>query len=441
MINYDFYTDHAYFHSNIPDIVPNTMEGGVDTNSIQLEAETLINLEFLDQGEISEDMELLTGEEDSHLEGCSLSDLLIMGAEAVETENWFRASTVVTKLNALLSSQENGENSLGRLALYFTEGLIYKCLHSPELLEDSSLRIPSSAISAFQMLHELSPYVKFAHFTANQAIMEAMEDSPGVHVVDFDIMEGMQWPPLMVDLAARPNASLRITAIVTDQQRLGSLQQTRIRLHEFADSIKLPFSFHEMLMTKDGDFEGIEAGRETLIANCMLHQLHMPHRESSLLKTFLCGIKKRSPKIVILVEDDLFNMDRVQSMSFVEFFCEAIQHYAAVSDSIRTGFGGGYNLAVKIIEREFLRTRILDSVKQYTSFQTQPSLSGFRQIPLSSCNTAQAKFLLSLFNGSYWVQNDKFRLALCWKARTLTTVSILVPTSEENHQECSQFLI
>ncbi|KAI3463853.1 hypothetical protein Pfo_020516, partial [Paulownia fortunei] len=175
----------------------------------------------------------------------------------------------------------NGENPLRTLALYFTEGLIYKSIDSPELLEDSFPR-PSNAISAFQMLQELSPYVKFAHFSANQAILETTMDHQGIHVIDFDIMEGIQWPPLMVDLAARQEASLRVTAIVGDQQNSGSIQQTGVRLQDFANSVNLPLEFNQMFMTKVEDFEKIEV-RETLIANCMLHQLHMPHRGSSLV--------------------------------------------------------------------------------------------------------------------------------------------------------------
>ncbi|CAI9753093.1 unnamed protein product [Fraxinus pennsylvanica] len=300
------------------------------------------------------------------LEGCSLTDLLLLGAEAIEAENWILASSVVTKLNNLLSDQENGDNPIGRLALYFTEGLIYRSLDFPELLEDTfGGKSNHNTLSAFQMLQELSPCVKFAHFTANQAILEATRGHKEVHVIDFDIMEGIQWPSLMVDLAGTEDASLRITAIFTDHTNIGNIQQTRLRLQDFANSINLPFNFDHVFMTREEDFERIKVENSTVIANCMLHQLHMPHRDSAMVKTFLKGIRKLRPKIVILVEEELFNLDKVPSMSYVEFFREALHHYAAVSDSLQSGFCGGFKLAVKIIEREFLRARILDSVKQF----------------------------------------------------------------------------
>ncbi len=203
----------------------------------------------------------------------SLIDLLLMGAEAVEAHNWSLASATVEKLNYLLSNiveNQNGDDSFKRLAFFFTQGLNYKSMkHQLPVADKHS----STISSAFHMLQELSPYVKFAHFTANQAILEATKGDHEIHVIDFDIMEGVQWPPLMVELAMRKDKDtfLRITTIIADHRNAFHVQQTGRRLKEFANSINLQFMFDQILMVSEEDYERIQVGNTTLIANCMIH--------------------------------------------------------------------------------------------------------------------------------------------------------------------------
>ncbi|KAG2410598.1 hypothetical protein LR48_Vigan01g016200 [Vigna angularis] len=369
------------------------------------------------------------------MEQTSLADLLLTGAEAVEAQNWDLASDIIEKLNNA-SSLEKGDGLLNRLAFFFAQGLYYKSTNAPELLlQRGAVSTHRDAFCLFQILQELSPYVKFAHFTANQAILEATEGVENVHIVDFDIMEGIQWPPLMVDLAMRKNSttSLRVSAITVDQRGAASAEQTGRRLKEFAASINFPFTFDQMMMEREEDIEGIEVG-ETVIVNCMIDQW-MPNRSFSLVKTFLDGVTKLWPRLVVLVEEELFNFSRLKSMSFVEFFCEALHHYSAVCDSLGSSVWGSHKMASRLIEKEILGLRILDSVRQFPCERNERkvweegfySLKGFKCVPMSSCNISQAKFLVSLFGGGYWVQFEKGRLALCWKSRPLTVASIWVP--------------
>ncbi|KAI4388804.1 hypothetical protein MLD38_001101 [Melastoma candidum] len=62
--------------------------------------------------------------------------------------------------------------------------------------------------TAFTGLYKVSPYYQFAHFTANQAILEAFEREEDQNLnslhIDFDVSHGFQWPSLIQSLSRRP---------------------------------------------------------------------------------------------------------------------------------------------------------------------------------------------------------------------------------------------
>ncbi|CAI0428350.1 unnamed protein product [Linum tenue] len=382
-----------------------------------------------------------------------LPSLLLMGAEAIEAENFELSSSVISELTQLVNdrrvvakNRDAYSSSLERLAWFFTQGLRHKTqmtTFSNEQFLRPSLEPPTYSVSspAFHILQELSPYMKFGHFTANQAILEATSDNQNIHVIDFDINEGLQWPPLMADLAAGGSspASLRLTALTlknTNAANFALLNQTGRLLREYADSINLSFEFEAVEISNEDDFGAIRVddGR-VLVANCMIHQLHAPNRSFPLLKTFLSGVTSGlSPKLVVLVEEEVYNFGKIPSMSFVEFFCEAIHHYSALSEAlVADGIGGN---GLEMMEKEVLGVRIVNSLREFPCRASEKLEWGdgfeclqrlFKAKAFSHSNVSQANYLVSLFSGGYWVQHEKSRLALCWKSRPLVTASIWVP--------------
>ncbi|XP_008781634.2 protein NODULATION SIGNALING PATHWAY 2-like [Phoenix dactylifera] len=381
--------------------------------------------------EYSSQQEILVAIRGELMEENSLADLLLASAKAVETENWHLASTALARLDQLLLGREMDANPLNQLAYYLAQGLRARTndLGANDVFPVHSMA--SDGMSAYQMLQELSPYVKFGHFAANQAILEATEGDREVRIVDLDVMEGIQWPPLMVDLASRIGTSLWITALV-EAGNVEAVHRTGRRLVEFADSIGLPLRFDCLQVNKEGDLERVEAGEGSLVINCMVNQLQRPSRSFKSLNFLLGGARKLRPKLVVLVEEDLFSFGKGPFKSFVEFFCEALHHFSAIFDSLNCSFVGDYRMGLRLVEREMLGPRIVDSVGKFLKEMEGwgggfSGLEGFRTIPLSSCNVSQAKFLVGLFGRGYGVQHEKGRLALSWKSRPLTTVSILVP--------------
>ncbi|KAL2546578.1 nodulation-signaling pathway 2 protein-like [Forsythia ovata] len=71
---------------------------------------------------------------------------------------------------------------------------------------------------AFKAFYQGLPYGRFPPFTANSAILEAKpDDAATMHIVDFDIGEGIQWPPVIEAMGRMPKA-LRVTLIKSDDE-------------------------------------------------------------------------------------------------------------------------------------------------------------------------------------------------------------------------------
>uniref|UniRef100_A0A2N9HDF0 Uncharacterized protein n=1 Tax=Fagus sylvatica TaxID=28930 RepID=A0A2N9HDF0_FAGSY len=97
-----------------------------------------------------------------------------------------------------------------RLGCYVVEGLlarkgtyIYKSLESKYLF------------SIMQTHYQISTTLQFGYLAANETIAEVMRNEDHIHIIDFQIGQGLQWISLLQTLAARPGGPphVRITGI------------------------------------------------------------------------------------------------------------------------------------------------------------------------------------------------------------------------------------
>lgn len=178
-------------------------------------------------------------------EGLHLLTLLLQCAEAVSADNLEEANKMLLEVSEL--STPFG-TSAQRVAAYFSEAmsarLLNSCLGIYAALPMTSVPMlyTQKMASAFQVFNGISPFIKFSHFTANQAIQEAFEREDRVHIIDLDIMQGLQWPGLFHILASRPGGPpfVRLTGLGTS---VDALEATGKRLSDFAERLGLPFEF------------------------------------------------------------------------------------------------------------------------------------------------------------------------------------------------------
>ncbi|KAF9675701.1 hypothetical protein SADUNF_Sadunf09G0059800 [Salix dunnii] len=141
--------------------------------------------------------------------------------------------------------------------------------------------------AAFKAFYQIFPYGRFAHFTANSVILEAIpEEADIVHIVDFDIGQGVQWPPVIETLARLGKRMVRLTAIKWEEEEdcggVGSarrFEETKMRLYEHAHIFGLRLKMEEMdmeVLVSEMKKTKKRGGRsEWLAFNCMAGLPHM----------------------------------------------------------------------------------------------------------------------------------------------------------------------
>ncbi|KAL5710114.1 hypothetical protein ACHQM5_020718 [Ranunculus cassubicifolius] len=303
--------------------------------------------------------------------------------------------------------------------------------------EEASLLDHHQLQSSYICLNQVTPFIRFCHLTANQAILEVIEGQHSIHILDFDIvMQGVQWPPLMQAIAGMPNPPnmLRITGT---GYHIESLRRTGQRLENFAESLGLRFQFHPLVLVESSSVAmqlSSSIGllhEETLVVNCVLYLHRLLNTSDDEVRLFLRTIKAMNPKVVTLAEREAY----LNHPIFSNRFLETLDHYTALFDSMEATLPPT-NTERIAVEQVWLGREIVNVVsaegeerrERYERFQNwaeKMRRSGFENIPLSPFAVSQAKLLLRLHYPceGYQLQILNDSLFLGWQNHALFSVS------------------
>lgn len=388
---------------------------------------------------------------DSQETGVRLVHTLMACAEAVQQENFNLADALVRHIGILAVSQSG---AMRKVATYFAEALarrIYKIYP-----QDS---IESSYTDVLQMhFYETCPYLKFAHFTANQAILEAFTNCNKVHVIDFSLKQGMQWPALMQALALRPGGppAFRLTGIGPPQpDNTDPLQQVGWKLAQLADTIGVEFEFRGFVANSLADLDAaildIRPSETEAVAVNSVFELHRLLSRPGAIEKVLNSIKQMNPKIVTLVEQEANHNAGV----FIDRFNEALHYYSTMFDSLESSSSPTSGLAQTPVNNQdlvmsevYLGRQICnvvacegsDRVERHETlnqWRVRMSSSGFDPVHLGSNAFKQASMLLALFAGGdgYRVEENDGCLMLGWHTRPLIATSAWQLTADSGAGE------
>ncbi|XP_066386239.1 SCARECROW-LIKE protein 7 [Miscanthus floridulus] len=331
-----------------------------------------------------------------------------------------------------------------RVAFYFADALARR-------LACGSGAQPSTAVDArfasdeltlcYKTLNDACPYSKFAHLTANQAILEATGTATKIHIVDFGIVQGIQWAALLQALATRPGekpSRVRISGVPSPYlgpKPATSLAATSARLRDFAKLLGVDFEFVPLLRPVHeldrSDFS-VEAD-ETVAVNFMLQLYHLLGVSDEPVRRLLRLVKSLDPSVVTLGEYEV-SLNRA---GFVDRFANALLYYKPVFESLdvamprdslerarveRCMFGERIRRAIGPEEGEERTDRMAAS----REWQTLMEWCGFEPVKLSNYAMSQADLLLWNYDSKYkysLVELPPAFLSLAWEKRPLLTVS------------------
>ncbi|KAI3413043.1 GRAS domain-containing protein [Psidium guajava] len=364
---------------------------------------------------------------DSQENGVRLVHALMACAEAVQQNKLSIAEALVKQIGFLAISQAG---AMRKVATFFAEALarrIYRVYpQNPPLDLTDTLQMH---------FYETCPYLKFAHFTANQAILEAFEGKSRVHVIDFSMNQGLQWPALMQALALRPGGppSFRLTGIGPPApDNSDRLQEVGWKLAQLAETIHVEFEYRGFVANSLADLDAtileLRPGDAEAVAVNSVFELHKLLARPGAIEKVLGVVRQVRPEIVTVVEQEADHNGPV----FVDRFNESLHYYSTMFDSLE----GCANTQDKAMTEVYLGKQICNVVacegpdrveRHETLAQWRGRLgsAGFVPVHLGSNAFKQASMLLALFAGGdgYRVEENGGCLTLGWHTRPLIATS------------------
>lgn len=380
-------------------------------------------------------------------ETVDLWSLLIQCSQAVASDDQRSATELLQQIRQN-SSQFGNANE--RLAHYFADGIKARMAgtgtpsYSPAFLSRCSV---ADMLKAYLSYVTAAPFRKASNFMTNRTIAKLVEQAPRVHVIDFGIAYGFQWPCFIHRQSFRPGGppKIRITGIELPQpgfRPAERVEETGRRLERVAKECNVPFEYNAIAQKWETiKLEDLRIDKtEVTIVTCMYRLDNLPADTvvlNSPRDTVLKLIKRINPDLFV---HGVINGTH-NSPFFKARFKEALFHFSAMFDMFEATVPKE-DPGRLIFEREVLGRNVMNviaceglervnSPETYRQWQARNLRIGFRQVNLDQKLYEEAKKIVKTeYNKHFVVEKDGEWLLQGWKGKIIHALSFWKPNEE-----------
>lgn len=381
-------------------------------------------------------------------ETVDLRNLLILCAQAVSSNDFRTTSELLKQVRQHSSPDGDGSQ---RLAHFFANALEARMAGTGTGTQIfyASLASKRTAVvdtlKAYQVHLSACPFKRISIFFKNKMILKMAEKATTLHIVDFGILYGFQWPLLIQHLSKRPGGppKLRITGIEIPQPGFRPadwIEETGRRLAKYCERFNVPFEYNAIASQnwESIKLEDLKTERnEVLAVNCMLRfknlleetvEVNCPR--DSVLKL----IRRMKPDIFVhTIVNGSYN-----APFFVTRFREALFHFSALYDAFDINIARD-NEERLMFEREFYGREAMNVIafeglerverpETYKQWQVRCTRAGLRPLPLDQDMLKIFKDKVKAwYHKDFVIDQDSDWMLQGWKGRIVYASSCWVP--------------
>ncbi|CAN1282783.1 Scarecrow-like protein 33 [Linum perenne] len=374
--------------------------------------------------------------------------LLTQCAQAVASSDQRTTNELLKQIRQ--HSSEIGDGNQ-RMAHYFANALETRLAGAatPKYTVDVKGKTPMTEIlKAYQMFLNSCPFKRMSNFFANRTVFNLAENVSSLHIIDFGILYGFQWPCLIQRLSERPGGppKLRITGIDFPQpgfRPTERVEETGRRLARYCERFSVPFEYKAIAQKWETiTYEDLNIDPdETTVVNCLYRMRNLPDDTvavESARDAVLGLIHRVRPQVFIHgIANGSYN-----APFFVTRFREALFHYSSLFDMFEATVQreDDYRL---LFEREMYGRDIMNVVacegaerverpETYKQWQTRNTRAGFRQLPLDEIILKKVRSTVkSEYDKDFGVDADGRWMLQGWKGRIIYGLSVWKPVDKD----------